>query len=199
MNLTKNHNVKIIAALLILAVITQAVYTALYVGASDEPRKWLWGVEGLVFVLMMAVAGATLVQNKQYSLGFSAIFASAILNLIQVGIGLTQFGPFYEVVDSVEAVAPAAGSVVALSFFIYNAAKVLLGIAAIVLGKAISQTGSKLLGQVTLLAGLAAVVANAIVMMFGRIELVPSGATGVIATLLLGLCLLKLNTDNTSS
>jgi len=34
------------------------------------------------------------------------------------------------------------------------------------------------------------------VMMFGRIEAVPSGATGVIATLLLAVCVLKLQADD---
>jgi len=196
MEFTKNQNIRILAVLLILAVISQALYTALYLGAKDLPRLWLWGVEGLLFVLIMAIAGSALVQAKQYTLGFSAIFASAILNLVQVGIGLTQFVPFREAAQSVEAIAPAASSVVALSFFIYNAAKVLLGIAAIVFGSAITKNGSKLLGRVTMLAGVAAILTNTIVMMFGRMQAVPSGATGVVATLLLGVCLLKYQSED---
>jgi len=196
MEFTKKQNVQILAVLLILAVVSQALYTALYVAAKDVPRLWLWGVEGLLFVLMMAVAGSALVQANQYSLGFSAIFASAILNLIQVGIGLTQFVPFREAAQGLEAIAPAASSVVALSFFIYNAAKILLGIAALVFGNAISQNSSKLLGRITMLAGLVAIVTNTIVMMFGRMQAVPSGATGVVATLLLAMCLLKMQSDD---
>lgn len=128
--------------------------------------------------------------------GFSAIFASAILNVVQVGIGLTQFGPFREAAQGAEAIAPAAGAVVALSFFIYNAAKILLGIAAMIFGNGVSESGSKGLGRLTVLVGFVAIVTNSIVMMFGRIEAVPSGATGVVATLLLALCLIKLQSED---
>ena len=82
MEFTQNQNTRYIAILLLVAVITQAVYTALYVAANDVPRQWLWGLEGLLFVLLAALAGAALVQAKQYTLGFSAIFASAILNVV---------------------------------------------------------------------------------------------------------------------
>jgi len=196
MEFTQKQNIQMISVLLFLSVITQAIYTALYVIANDLPRLWLWGLEGLMFVLLAAIAGSTLVQAKQYTLGFSAIFASAILNLIQVGIGLTQFGPFREAAESVEAIAPAAGSVVALSFFVYNAAKILLGIAALVFGSVISQAGFKVLGKLTIFLGGVAIITNTIVMMFGRINEVPSGAIGVLATLLLAMCLFKLRSED---
>ncbi len=196
MEFTQKQNVQVITALLFLSVLTQAVYTALYVGASDVPRQWLWGLEGLMFVLLAAFAGSALVQAKSYTLGYSAILASAILNFIQVGIGLTQFGPFREAAQGVEALAPAAGAVVAFSFFIYNAAKILLGLAAVVFGTAISQNGSKMLGRLAIFLGCVAMLANTAVMMFGRIQAVPSGATGVVATLILAVCLLKLGSDD---
>ena len=192
MEFTQKQNIQVISALLFLTVITQALYTALFVSGSDVPRQWLWGLEGVVFVLIAALAGSALIQAKKYTLGFSAIFASGILNVVQVGVGLTQFGPYSEVAKGLEAIATVTGSVIAFSFFVYNAAKVLLGIAAVVFGAAISQTGSKLLGRLTVFVGFVAIVTNAIVMMFGRIEAVPSGATGVVATLLLAVCLLKL-------
>ena len=162
------------------------------------PRQWLWGMEGVAFIFLAAIAGSALVQAKSYSLGFSAILVSAILNFVQVSVGLTQFGPFREAAQAVEALAPAAGSVVAFSFFIYNAAKVLLGIATLVFGNAILQVGSKALGRLTMLVGFAAIVSNAIVMMMGRSEVIPSGATGVVATLLLAVCLLKLSFEDES-
>ncbi len=196
MEFTQKQNILAIATLLFLAVITQAVYTGLYKFAGDIPRHWLWGLEGLIFVLLAAIAGSALVHAKTCTLGFSAIFASALLNLVQVGIGLTQFGPFREAAQSVEAIAPAAGSVVALSFFIYNAAKILLGIAAISFGTAISRTGSAGLGRIAVFLGIVAIVTNSIVMMFGRIAEVPSGATGVIATLVLAMCMLKLQSED---
>lgn len=196
MELTQKQTTQAISALLFLAVVTQVIYTALYVAASDVSRQWLWGLEGLVFVLLAAFAGSALVQAKTYTLGFSAIFAAAVLNVVQVGVGLTQFGPFGEVAQSVEGLAPAAGAVVAFSFFVYNAAKVLLGIAAVVFGVTKLQAGSKAIGGLTVFAGLLAFVTNTIVMMFGRIEAVPSGATGVVATLLLAVCLLSLRADD---
>ncbi len=196
MEFTQKQNIQAVSILLFLVVITQALYTVLYIAASDVPRLWLWGVEGLVFVLLTAIAGSTLAQAKKYTLGFSAIFASAILNIVQVGIGLTQFGPFREAAQGVEAIAPAAGSVVALSFFIYNAAKILLGISALVFGAAISQSGSKLLGRLTIFLGVVAIVTNTIVLMFGRIGAIPSGAMGVVATLLLAVCLFKLQSED---
>jgi len=196
MEFTQKQNILVISALLFLTGITQTLYTTLYLAASEVPRQWLWGLEGIAFILLAAIAGSALVQAKKYALGFSAIFASALLNIIQVGIGLTQFGPFREVAQSVEAIGPAAGSVVALSFFIYNAAKTLLGVSAVVFGTAILQTGSKWLGRLTIFLGFIAIVTNATVLMVGRIDAIPSGATGVAAILFLAVCLLKLRSES---
>ncbi len=196
MEFTQKQNIQAISALLFLTVITQALYTALYLAANGVPRLWLWGLEGLVFVILAAIAGSAMAQAKTCTLGFSAILASGLLNLVQVGIGLTQFGPFREASQAVEGLAPAAGSVVALSFFVYNAAKVLLGLSAVVFGAAVSRMGSKGLGKVTVFLGLIAILSNAIVMIFGRIEAVPSGATGVVATLFLAVCLLKFRSED---
>jgi len=196
MELTQKQNIKYVASLLLLAVITQAIYTALYVAAKDVPRQWLWGFEGILFVVLAAVAGSALVQSKKYSLGFSAILVSAILNVVQVGIGLTQFGAFREAAQVVEGLAPATGSVVALSFFIYNAAKILLGLAALIFGLAAIKAGFSWLGRLTILVGGVAMATNTIAVMFGRIDGLPSGATGVVATLFLAACLFTLKTDD---
>ncbi len=189
MEFTLKRTVQVTAFLLILVAVTQAIYTALYIAEADVPRQLLWGLEGLIFAILAAFAGSALVQAKRYTLGFSAIAFSAALNVVQVGVGLTMFGPFREVANEVEAFAPAAGAVVAFSFMVYNAAKVLLGLAAVVFGMAKMNAGGKALGGITVLVGVIAMVTNAIVMAFGRIEAVPSGAAGVIATILLALCL----------
>ena len=192
MEFTQRQNIKYVASLLFLAVITQAIYTALYVAANEVPRQWLWGLEGVLFVVLAAIAGSALVQSKTYTLGFSAILVSAIFNVVQVGIGLTQFGAFREAAQAIEGLAPATGSVVALSFFIYNAAKILLGLSAVIFGVAVLKASSIWLGRLTVLLGIVAIVTNTIAVMFGRIDGVPSGATGVVATLLLAVCLFKL-------
>ena len=136
---------------------------------------------------------------KRYTLGVSAIAFSAVLNVVQVGVGLTQFAPFREAAAANPDLGGVAFSVVAFSFFGYNAAKILLGLAAIVFGMAKSKEGGKMLGGLTVLVGAVAFVANTLVMMFGLNGFLPSpvaGGSGVVATLLLALCLLSLKNDD---
>ena len=193
MELSHNRTVKITAILLLLAAISQPIYTALYQQAPEINRQWLWGLEGLLFVLLAAFAGAAMVETKRYALVFSAIAFSAVLNVIQVGVGLTQFGPFREAATTNGDLGGVAFSVVAFSFFGYNAAKVLLGLAAVVFGLSKMGSGNKALGGVTVLIGAIAFVTNTIVLMFGiRNGIVPrplAGGTGVLATLLLAICM----------
>ena len=205
MELTRETTIRVVACLLLLAAITQSIYTGIYVaheaGIADfePPRQLLWGGEGLLFTILAAFAGSALVEAKRYTLGFSAIAMSAVLNVVQVGVGLTQFGPFREVAEASPEVAPLAGSVVAYSFFGYNAAKVLLGLAALVFGMAkmaaSDARGAKVLGGLTALVGLVAMISNAVVMSFGLGMsmtgggVMPSGASGVLATVLLAVCL----------
>jgi hypothetical protein len=195
MEFTNTRIAQITAYLLLTVAVTQAAYTALYIAKISGPRELLWGLEGLLFTILAAFAGAAMVQAKNYHLGWSAIAASAVLNVVQVSVGLTMFGPFREVAGEVEALAPAAGAVVALSFMIYYAAKLLLGLAAIVFGMAKMNAGSRALGGLTALVGVVAVVANAMLIVFGRDGFLPSsvaGGSGVVATLLLAICLISI-------
>lgn len=201
MELSQNGTVKTIAVLLLLAAISQPIYTALYIGAPDVNRQFLWGLEGLLFVLLATFAGSALVMAKRYTLGFSAIAFAAVLNVVQVGVGLTQFGPFREAAEANPELGGIAFSVVAFSFFGYNAAKILLGLAAIVFGMAKMGEGSKALGGLTVAVGAVAFVANTLVMMFGLSGFLPSpvaGGSGVVATLLLAICLLSVNSEDGS-
>ncbi len=195
MELTLKRTVQVVAFLLVTVAITQSIYTALYIAGVDAPRQVLWGVEGLFFVLLAAFAGSALVEAKRYTLGFSAIAFAAVLNVVQVGVGLTMFGPFRDAATQVEALAPAAGAIVAFSFMVYNAAKVLLGLAALVFGLAKMAQGSlmaRVLGGLSAAVGVVAMIANALSMAAGRVvlgELPLAGASGVAATVLLALCL----------
>lgn len=133
-----------------------------------------------------------MVQAKKYQVGWSAIAFSAVLNVVQVSIGLTMFGPFREAAGQLEVLGPVAGAVVALSFLIYNAAKLLLGFAALIFGMAKMTEGAKALGGLTALVGVVAIFANAILVVFGRdafLSPAVAGGSGVFATLLLALCL----------
>ena len=199
MELSHNRTVTIVALLLLLAAISQPVYTALYIGAPEIDRTILWGLEGLLFVLLAAFGGSALVMAKRYTLGFSAIAFAAVLNVVQVGVGLTQFGPFGTAAEANPELAGVAMSVVAFSFFGYNAAKILLGLAAVDFGMAKMKTGGRALGGLTVLVGAVAFVANTLVMMLGREGIVPSpfaGASGVAATFMLAMCLLSLKSDD---
>jgi len=193
MEFTQSRTVKVTALLLLIAAITQIIYTGLYQYAPEVNRKWLWGLEGLIFVLIAAFAGAAMSGSKRYKLVFSAIAFSAVLNVIQVGVGLTQFGVFSKAVEVVPELKSAGFSVVAFSFFGYNAAKILLGLAAVVIGLSKLGSSSKALGGLTVLVGLIAFITNAVVMMFGiNNGFIPrplAGGTGVLATLLLAICL----------
>ncbi len=204
MEFTHRRTVQFVASLLILAAITQAVYTGFYIAREsgmdvEVPRQFLWGTEGLIFTVLAAFAGAALVEAKRYTLGFSAIAMSAVLNVVQVGVGLTMFGPFREVAGTVEATAPAASAVVAFSFMVYNAAKILLGLAAVVFGMAKMNAGGKVIGGLTVAIGVIAAVTNAASMAAGRGvfgELPLAGGSGVLATLLLALCLMSVAKDD---
>ena len=199
MELTQSKTVKIVAILLLLAAISQPIYTALYLGAPEIDRQLIWGIEGLIFVVLAAFAGSALVMAKRYTLGFSAIAFSAALNVIQVGVGVTQFGPFREAATANPDLGGIAYSVVAFSFFGYNAAKILLGLAAIVFGMAKMNQGGKLLGGLTVLFGAAAFAANSIIVVISRDSFLPSpvaGGTGVVATLLLAICLFSVADDS---
>lgn len=198
MEFSFKRTIQIVAVLLIAAAVTQAVYTALYAAEADVPRKFLWGLEGLIFVLMAAFAGSALAQTKRFHLAWSAITAASVLNVVQVGVGLTMFGPFREVANAVPEAAPAAGAIVAFSFMVYNAAKVLLALAALVLGGVTYGQGSKALGGATAGIGAIAFATNTLSMAMGRDfsgELPLAGGSGVLATVLLAICLFTLRAD----
>ncbi|MEM7661992.1 MAG: thiamine biosynthesis protein ThiC [Pseudomonadota bacterium] len=199
MELTQSGTIKAVATLLLLAAISQPIYTLLYLQAPEVDRQFLWGLEAVLFVVLAALAGSALAMAKRYTLAFSAIAFSAVLNVVQVGVGLVQFGPARDASQAGGEVAILAGSIFAFSFFAYYAAKVLLGLAALVVGMGKMGEGGRLLGGLTALAGVVAFAANAILIMFGRDGFLPSpvaGASGVVATLLLALCLFSFRSDD---
>ena len=199
MDFTSKRTVQITSGLLLALVATHVLYTLLHVAEVSVPRQLLWGVECLLFTLLAAFAGAAMVQAKHYHVGWSAIVFSALLNVVQVSIGLTLFGPFREAAGQLEALGPLAGAIVALSFVIYYAAKLLLGFAALVFGIAKMTGGAKALGGLTALVGVVAMIANAILIVFGREAFLPSaaaGGSGVLATLLLAFCLMRVERED---
>ncbi len=198
MEFTFKRTAQIVGILLLILAVTQAAYTGLYIAEVDVPRQLLWGSEGFLFVVLAAFAGSAALQTKRHHLAWAAIAFAAVLNVVQVGVGLTMFGPFGEAAGANEELAPLIGGVVAFSFMVYNAAKVLLALAAITLGLAKLSAGSKVLGGLTALIGAIAFITNALSMGMGRDfsgELPLAGGSGVLATLLLAIVLLTLPSD----
>ena len=199
MELTFKRTVQITAYLLFTLAVTQLLYTLLFRAGIDAPRHLLWGLEGLLFTILAAFAGAAMVQAKNYHIGWSAIAFSAALNVVQVSIGYTTFQPFREAASQVDGLAPAVGAVFALSFMIYNAAKLLVGLAALVFGIAKMNAGAKMLGGLTAAVGVLAMIANATIVIFGRGSFLPppiAGGSGVVAGALLAICLISVVRDD---
>lgn len=193
MELTRHRTTQAIAALLVIAVITQSIYTALYAAGLDVPRQLLWGIEGVLWPLLAALAAAVMVDARAgLRLALGAIAVGAVLNLVQVGVGLTLFFPFSAAAKADPALGPLAGAVVAFAFVVYNAAKLLIGWAALLTGLARLRQGARLLGGATAITGAVAMLANGLAIAAGREVLgqIPlAGGSGVLATLLLALCL----------
>ncbi|MEM7457826.1 MAG: thiamine biosynthesis protein ThiC [Pseudomonadota bacterium] len=198
MDMTERGVAKTVALLLLLAAITQPIYTAFFIGAPEIDRRFLWRVEGLLFIMLACFAGTGLVLAKRYALGFSAIAFAAIFKLLAVGLGLTQFFPFAAAGEINADLSEVATSIVAFSFFCYNAANVLLGLAAIAFGLAKWAEHSRAIGAMTTGAGIIALTTNAVVMMFGFQGILPSpvaGSSGVLATVLVVTCLLGIKSE----
>lgn len=197
MPIAHHRTVRAVAILLLIACVTQSVYTALYVAKLDVPRQILWGTEGLLFPLLAALAGAAMVRSQRLTLAFGAIAFAAVLNFLQVSVGLTLFFPFSDAAKADPALAPVAGAIVAFAFVIYNAAKLLLGFAALLVGLSRISAGSKLLGGATALVGGIAMLANGAALVgAGEIAGRIAGGSGVLATLLLAVCLLGATEDD---
>jgi hypothetical protein len=195
MELSFARSAQVSGVLLLLAAVTQSAYSALSAADAEVPRQLLWGTEAVIFVLLAAFAGSALAQTKVQHLAWSAITAAAILNVVQVGVGLTMFRPFFEASGAIEALTPAARAVVAFSFMVYNAAKALLALALAVFGLAKLKAKSRALGGTSVAIGIVALGANMASMgagrgVFGDFPL--AGASGVVATVLLATCVLTL-------
>ena len=76
MEFTLKRNVQIVTYLLIVLVVTQAVFSVLFNAGIAGPRPFLWGLEAVLFTILAAFAGAALVQAKNYLLGGCLLYTS---------------------------------------------------------------------------------------------------------------------------
>lgn len=189
----QSHGI-IVALMLLSTVATQIFYIAVVSGAenADTLRMIVWTWEAIAFSLA-AVGGLVLAgRSPVAAAAFAAIAIGSITNVIQVGMGLAEFGPARGSEDSA-----VFGTVIAGAFFLYFHGKALFGLAAIILGLAAfaKQSGlAKGLGAIAVLTGAASVLMNVYAMATGmgaeNANVQPAGAAGTAATLFLGLLLL---------
>ena len=169
-------------------VATQLFYVGVISGLEDGTllRKITWTTEMALFSLV-AVAALPLASRSTAPLVWAAIAISGLMNVIQVGIGLSEFAPAQESADKA-----VFQSVLQGAFFLYFHAKALIGLAAVGLGIAAFQRGGlgKVLGGLSILAGLAAAVLGLLGMANGMALTFAAGAVGTAATALFALTVL---------
>ena len=185
MEIAARRFAQIVAVLLFSIVTMQIVYFALSSGGAEINRMIIWTAEAVVFLGIAVLALVCLTRGPNLQIAWAAIAVSGVLNLVQAGMGLAMFGP---VSEAGGAMAPAYQAILAGAFFLYFAGKFLFGFAAIVIGADLLGHGSagKVIGALTVLAGLIAMVINLGAMAMGMTLVFAAGATGTAATLFLG-------------
>ena len=61
MEFTHKRTVHITSYLLLAVAVTQALYTIIHIVEVEVPRQLLWGLEGFLFTILTAFAGAAMV------------------------------------------------------------------------------------------------------------------------------------------
>ncbi|MXP45856.1 hypothetical protein GRI43_00425 [Altererythrobacter luteolus] len=203
MDIASNRAVKFVSIALIATVVLQLVYMAFLGGpqpaeagaaltSADVIRYFdergteitaVWAIEAAAFIIIALSAFVTLARGAAMPVAWCALGLFGVFNLVQIGIGLAMFEP----------AARAGGDETGLffvfvsgAFFFFYLAKLFLGIAATFFGLRIvsgNSAGLKVLGGLTLIAGLAAIGANFAAMAAGNSVLFIAGATGTAAAL----------------
>ncbi len=193
MSITPRHAAQITATLLIAVVVTQIVYFTLSSVGADINRMIIWTAEAAAFLGISAFALAAMAHSRRHAAMWAAIAVGGMLNVIQIGMGLTMFVPLS---DAGETMAPAFSAVLAGAFFLYFAAKFLFGGAAIAVGLTLMRSAGgagKAIGVLAGLTGLAAMAANLYAMATGMDAVFPAGAAGTAATAFLALAIIATN------
>ncbi|RJY09931.1 hypothetical protein [Aurantiacibacter aquimixticola] len=173
-----------IAIALFTVVVTQVLYISL--GVSGTPAAtMLWQVEAVAFLAIALFGFAWL----RWPLVAAGLVIGGTLNVLQIGIGLTMFGPLG---GAGETLGPVMGAVLAFAFFLYHTGKIAFGVAGAALGaRALAgATGwPKIAGVLAGLTGLAAVLTNLWAIFAGREAMFIAGAAGTTATVFLALAM----------
>ena len=193
MNITTRRTGALIAVAFIITIITQLIYVTALDGVGIVEgwplRSTLWTIELFAFVIIAVAAFAAMVRDTGRAFIWSALAISGLLNIIQGGIGLSMFLPATE---AGEQFAPIMGTIVAGAFLFFFLAKALVGLAGIGLGFALLTNGSapgKIVGALSIVAGLAAAAVNMVAIPQGMTFAFAGGATGTVAALTTAIAL----------
>lgn len=175
----------------LITVITQITYVSALDGvgiAEGWPlRSALWTIELLAAAIVAVAALGLMVRDAGRVFIWSALAVSGLLNMLQGGFGLSMFLPLAEAGESF---APVMGSIVAGAFLFFFLAKALIGVAAIGLGLSlfgVSGMAGKIVGALSIAAGLAAAAVNLFAIPQGMAFVFPAGAAGTVAALAAGI------------
>lgn len=199
MEFSTRRAAQITAVALISLVMTQIIYIVLYDSGVDINRTVIWTAEAVAFLAITVFGLVPAVRGERFSAAWIAIAAGGLLNVVQVGTGITMFPPLMEAGEALE---PVFMAVLAGAFFLYFTGKVLFGFAALILGLASfreGRGGGKWFGLLAALAGVAAIGLNIAAIMIGREGTFAAGAAGTAASLLLALLLTRSLGDREAS
>lgn len=195
MPVTSQHrSAGVVAIALLVTVASQIFYISIVSGSDNQLlRPLTWFVELFAFAIVAIGAQAVSLAHSVQRFAWIVIAMSGTLNLLQVAMGLSMFGPAQEASESTPEL---FATVLAGAFFLYFFAKVLVGYAAIVFGLAIFRAGSgvtRYVGPITGFAGIVAMVLNLLAMIDAEVWTFAAGAAGTAATALLAAVLLWLD------
>ena len=180
-----------VGAALLLTVASQLFYITVVSGSENEMlRPLTWFTELFAFAAVSIFALSISARRPEQSVLWVAIGVSGILNLLQVGMGLSMFAPAMEAGESEPQL---FATVLAGAFFLYFLAKMILGAAALTAGAGLARNGTgwgKGLGVLAAIAGLGAIILNFLAMVDAKAWTFPAGGAGTAATALLALTLL---------
>lgn len=183
-----------LATALLLTVASQIFYILVVSEAGPETvlRPITWFAELFAFTAVSLSGLALAIRRPDQAILWSIIGFSGALNVLQVAIGLSMFAPAMEARESVPQL---FDTVLAGAFFLYFMAKLLLGLAGLLLGVTAVRDAvglGKAQGGLAAIVGLAAMVLNLLGMVDAKTWTFAAGAAGTAITALLGLIIVRL-------
>lgn len=181
MTATDRAPVRLLSIALLITVASQLFYITVVPAAGPETvlRPAIWFGELFAFLSIALAAFTLAIRRPDQAVLWVTLAIAGILNVLQVAVGLTMFGPASEGEPQLIA------TVLAGAFFLSFLAKFLLAGTGIAFGLI-----AKGLGGLTIIAGPAAAALNLLAMIESKAWMAAAGASGTAATGLLAILLL---------